>query len=435
MNNIYGGKPIGSGGYGCVFYPALRCTNKSTPHRKMISKLMERKYAEEEYSEIQQIKNKLKFIPFYENYFLLNNVSLCNPKPLQPKDFINFDEKCKSSEISKKSVNTNLHKYLILNLPYGGDDLKVFLANISNNKQFIQLNNLLVDFLFQAILPMNERNVYHSDIKDTNFLVQLKGKSKFIEHIRLIDWGQSLIYHRKNEIPKAWQNRTFQFNSPLSNVLFVTDFMNKYNDLYKQSNFHLSTESLHSVIRQLIDALLKVHPGHFKTYDYFLELLLKPVGEYKGEETTYHFVINYLSSVLTTFSRPHVGFDAISYINTVYVHIVDVYGLLSCYLTLVELLSERIETLNETEQKLNSYLRTFILKYMYLPRVEKYNLNELSEDMEYFNVFFKSHGSSHKEQKSRTILKTNASIRSKVLSRREKTLSNLKRKTLKKRFL
>ena len=55
-----GGKVLASGGFGCVFTPALRCEKSKTRKRNGVSKLMTNKHAIKEYNEIVQIKEKLK---------------------------------------------------------------------------------------------------------------------------------------------------------------------------------------------------------------------------------------------------------------------------------------------------------------------------------------------------------------------------------------
>ena len=54
-----GGKAIGSGGYGCVFYPALKCEGSTDREKNKISKLMPDDYAIQEYEEITRLKPKL----------------------------------------------------------------------------------------------------------------------------------------------------------------------------------------------------------------------------------------------------------------------------------------------------------------------------------------------------------------------------------------
>ena len=55
-----GGKVIASGGFGCVFSPALKCKGvKIRRGKNRISKLLTKKHALKEYNEIQIIKKKL----------------------------------------------------------------------------------------------------------------------------------------------------------------------------------------------------------------------------------------------------------------------------------------------------------------------------------------------------------------------------------------
>ena len=58
-----GGKVIASGGFGCVFSPALKCQGKKTRGKNRISKLLTKKHAISEYNEIKNFKKKLDKIP------------------------------------------------------------------------------------------------------------------------------------------------------------------------------------------------------------------------------------------------------------------------------------------------------------------------------------------------------------------------------------
>ena len=49
-----GGKVIASGGFGCVFNPALKCQGKKTRGKNRISKLLTKKHALSEYNEIKE---------------------------------------------------------------------------------------------------------------------------------------------------------------------------------------------------------------------------------------------------------------------------------------------------------------------------------------------------------------------------------------------
>ena len=113
-NLIKGGKVIASGGFGCIFKPALHCINEheqsdndsiNISNHNKISKLMSAKHAKDEYQQIQQFKSILHVIPNYEHYFLLNNITLCKPKPLTNEDLIRYDKKCKA--LTKKNIKSN----------------------------------------------------------------------------------------------------------------------------------------------------------------------------------------------------------------------------------------------------------------------------------------------------------------------------------------
>ena len=56
-----GGKVIASGGYGCVFSPALKCEGSSKRADNSITKLMTERHAKDEYDEINSIKETVRF--------------------------------------------------------------------------------------------------------------------------------------------------------------------------------------------------------------------------------------------------------------------------------------------------------------------------------------------------------------------------------------
>ena len=136
--NKSGGKVIASGGFGCIFSPALNCKtrkNKNDQNKQQISKLMTKKNAKSEYKEIIKFQSILKNIPHYKNYFLLNDFTLCQPKNLTKSDLKDYKKKCKAlnkKNITVKNVNRSLDKLLSLTMPYGGIDLKHFVKERSN---------------------------------------------------------------------------------------------------------------------------------------------------------------------------------------------------------------------------------------------------------------------------------------------------------------
>lgn len=104
MCDINGGKILASGGFGCVFSPPLKCIGKENkkPDPNTLSKLMLKKNAIREYDEILAIRKKLKDIPNYENYFLVNDFTICQPAKLSRSDLSNYSKKCKA--LKKHSI-------------------------------------------------------------------------------------------------------------------------------------------------------------------------------------------------------------------------------------------------------------------------------------------------------------------------------------------
>jgi hypothetical protein len=123
-NNKQGGKVLASGGFGCVFTPALKCIGKPNRDKNKISKLMTNKHAKDEYDELLYVNNKLKTIPNYKNYFLIDDFTLCKPSKLTKDDLKNYRE-CGALEkdgITKKNINDSLDKLLAFNIvlkPFG----------------------------------------------------------------------------------------------------------------------------------------------------------------------------------------------------------------------------------------------------------------------------------------------------------------------------
>jgi len=128
--NNKGGKVIASGGYGCVFDPALKCLGSSRREKNKISKLMIERHALKEYEEILTIREKLKNILDYEDYYLLNGSNICKPAKLTKTDINSFKEKCTAlpkENIDKDNINSKLDEMMLLNMPYGGLPLDDYL--------------------------------------------------------------------------------------------------------------------------------------------------------------------------------------------------------------------------------------------------------------------------------------------------------------------
>jgi hypothetical protein len=173
MKNSKGGKVIASGGYGCVFSPALKCEGTTKRETGKISKLMTSTRAKDEYAEIISIKEKLDKIENYKDYFLIYDLNLCKPAKLTPSDLKEYS-KCTAlpkDKITVKNINKRRNELISLNLPNGGLPVDDYLYVDGSFEKIYKLHLSLFRLLTEGIVPMNQMNVYHSDIKDSNILL------------------------------------------------------------------------------------------------------------------------------------------------------------------------------------------------------------------------------------------------------------------------
>jgi serine/threonine protein kinase len=239
-NKVSGGNALTSGGFGCFFKPALKCKNMNINYNpNLVTKLMTKKHALDEFKQIQMFKSILEHIPNYQNYFLVDGFSKCEPSELTNDDLIDFDENCKAlkkKNFTAKNINHNLNKILALNMPDGGIDVDDYIDSFKDKSGlaalYMNLNTSLVNLLVNGIDPMNKSQLYHCDVKGSNILVSLDNEKK----TRLIDWGLS-VYRKddnKTHIPDKLNRRPFQFNVPFSVILFNKKFIEKYNLFLKR---------------------------------------------------------------------------------------------------------------------------------------------------------------------------------------------------------
>jgi len=364
--NRSGGKVIASGGFGCVFKPALSCKN-GTPKVNGVSKLMSLKHAENEYNEINLIKHKLNMIPNYKNYFLIDEIDkLCVPDELSDADKGNFTDKCTALQkdgFTAQNINDSLNKLRVLSMPNGGITVKDYIYKDKSLNQIQQLNKKLIELLKNGIVPMNETGIYHGDIKDTNILVDTTVQP------RLIDWGLTTEYPIKKQIsnyhfswPVQWNNKSLQFNLPFSVILFSANFLKQYNeyiDEYGMPNEDdlLNIKNLDSFIVDYLYFWMEEERGigHIVTINAIVEIIYnldksKDKTDKIQKETqneyvvvyvkTIEIIVMYIRKILIKYTTKHTQFDTISidnYLNEVFIHNIDKWGFVSAYLPFLKM--------------------------------------------------------------------------------------------------
>jgi hypothetical protein len=100
------------------------------------------------------------------------------------------------------------------------------------------------------------------------------------------------------------------------------------------------------------------------------------------------YIVSYLTAIIIEFTRDH-KVDLLEYFNKVYRHIIDVWGFLTVYLSILELLAENYKRLNKYEVRLYDALKSLVLTQMYEPRIKPNNINELVKQIKGLNPLFK----------------------------------------------
>ena len=354
-----GGKVIGSGGYGCVFRPALRCNGSRKRVSKTISKLMFNKYVKREYMEITKYLPILQKIPNYKNYFIIEGANVCQPAPLTRSDLSNFDVKCKTlkkRDINSKNINSKLDKLSSLNLQDGGVELGTYIYSGLSLDGMKDLNMRMVQLLVNGILPMNKYHVYHADIKEANIVVDTS------KYVRLIDWGLSMYTASGKNIPGVLQDKPFQYNLPFSIILFNNTFKTMYSTFLKTTTY-LDNNSVGDFLKEYIEKWnTKRGKGHIKT---IISIWTDITGKQNIQDT---IIIPYLSAILLEYTR-NGQFDTMGYFKNVFLKLLDLWGFIICYTAFLDA--------GYKNEKINN----LIITYLFRMPTENINIDNLVHDL------------------------------------------------------
>ena len=339
MNYIKGGKVVDSGGYGCLFVPPLLCKGDNTKKKNIISKLMTKRLANREHKNNINIQKKLSSIPDWKHYFIFS-IKSCIPKKLTKKDLKQFNKKCKTltkKKYTKKTINSKIQDLKILQFPYGGKTLENYIyLHIANNfNLFVELNNNLINLLKNGIIPMNNKNVFHFDIKDTNILVGDTNK------LKLIDWGLSDIVTK--ELPQHIYNKSVQFNYPFTSILLNTSFLKKLIEFMKKNE---KEKNLVLFIKNYYndEISLLYGDGHF-------EYLKEVFSHFTSNKNPHDIVFKFCANSILQHMKNGI-FDHRTYFEKIFIKNVDIWGFLSIYMSFLLIKSKNIDKFKENIEKM-----------------------------------------------------------------------------------
>jgi hypothetical protein len=309
-------------------------------------------------------------------------------------------------------------------MPDGGLDVGDFIETITQNSQFIALNNSLINLLLHGILPMNKYNIYHCDVKESNILVNAAQGL----HAKLIDWGLSTKYDG-HKIPENVIDRPFQYNVPYSIVLFNDTFKKMYEN-FLDKNKNPSRSAIRAfVIDYIFIWNAKRGPGHIKYMinlmeNIFYSDLIHVNSENRREiiemEFLYHYIIEYLTAILVSFTKND-KFMQMEYFNNVFLKNIDVWGLVMTYYPIINILHENFKTLDKVELKLFNKLKHIFVVYLFERSTEPINVSNLVVELRELNMFFKQADRSSSKSKSITSLIKTIKNKRRLLSKKGST--------------
>ena len=350
----------------------------------------------------------MKKIPHYSNYFLIDGFNLCTPAPLDLEDLEKFKVKCSAlpkHKINEDNINESLDKLLALNMPDGGLPVDDFIELRGSYSVFIKLNNSLIDLLLHGIRPMNEKYIFHCDVKDSNILVDRTEETSELKP-RLIDWGLSTYYvPLKNSLfPKTWFNRPLQFNVPFSVILLTNTFYKKYTKFLKTNKEkELSNELLKPFVLDYLYFWIKERgAGHYKFINNIMyKLFSHDITNIENEEMkrtlietdfTVYYITNYSTNVLLhyTFFKKDGSLNLRIYLDNVFIHIIDVYGLITSYYPILNLYYDNYADLSPNEMKIFTTIKEIFIRYLYQERIVPINVNEVAEHLRRLNSLFEN---------------------------------------------
>lgn len=180
---------LSQGGFGCVYYPGLKCDNendsKKDANKKFVTKLQKKNFTSNNELNIGLTIKKNK----YYEFFFLPVVSQCrvNIRAYKKK----HEDELKECEVIKDEDA----KYMLMKIPYVKSKPVVeSIFNKTKNKKHIMISLIeLYVASLKAIRILIENNIVHFDLKSDNILYDTKNN-----HTKIIDFGLSIPIKKLN---------------------------------------------------------------------------------------------------------------------------------------------------------------------------------------------------------------------------------------------
>ena len=409
-----GGKVIGSGTYGCVFKPPLMCEDERERPKNYISKVMKRRNAQDEDREIKTILDLVKDIPNHEEYFMVSGVKLCKPQLPTVRDYEDYNKKChallrkgiKSWDFGKALRNGEI---MMLQIPDGGASIDDLFGEPLTEAEFSDINNALINLMVNGIVPLNNSNTLHMDIKGGNIVYSKRDKKA-----KLIDWGLAIHFDDPRMAPSYdLEQYSIMVNQPFTRLLFYKAFQYGLNALSKSPVITSVTDKSYTNLLPIYTKFLRdnyftnekakrIHV--FDTYfdgvghlDYILDILIYLLG---SPDRALDVIAQQIASAYLRFSFKdgiHYDFDENAFFYEVFRHNCDIHGFLYSYY-------DATSSRNRLDRKIRKDIRGILIKYLFsIDYADKrFPIREIARDLQSI-IKVPSPSPSHSPPKQKTV--------------------------------
>lgn len=370
--NQYGGDAIASGGFGCVFRPALKCRTGSVPHdatlnadTEYVSKLLYTQDAKDEMAESNSFGKTLQLIKDYEKYFIFP-IKRCKPKPLTKDDHREFDSVC-SKLVSNGYSSLNINKYLddfrILMIPNGGIDLNMFCEKNSKISYdlFKNINTSLIDLLENGIVKMNKLHLYHLDLKAHNVMLDIDNTRDNV-YTKIIDWGLSQKIKSSKNVYNQLKGRPLQFNLPPSIILLSNSFLDFIHDLYDDYDTVTLTRDIviDHVMKHLSNKYFKSFGNGHRDYINYMSRIIFDKTTHQNYHIKDYFIASYISDIILEYRKPSNSFDKSRFSKTLLSNC-DIWGFLITYLPFMKV--DNMDNQDSIKHDIRELFINYMVKY------------------------------------------------------------------------
>jgi hypothetical protein len=395
-----GGKVIGSGTYGCVFKPPLMCEDDTERPKNYISKVMNRRNAEEEDREIKRILDLVKHIPNHEDYYMVSGVKICKPKQPESEDLRDYNDKCyallrKNIYVLKFRDEIDKGNILMLQIPDGGASIDDLFREKLTIDEFTNINKAMIRLLNDGIGPLNESNILHMDVKGGNIVYSQKEKKA-----KLIDWGLALNYTNPNKVPgDEMEQYSIMVNQPFTRLLFYRDFVYELNAFSNERRIQdISDKSYKTLMpiyikylrdnyfkdkKQERDIIFSIKFDGVGHLDYILSMFPE-ISRLIGKSVNgLDIIAHQIASAYLTFSLKDGNlhnFDEDAFFSNVFRHNCDVFGFLYCYYDIIT--NKSFHKSMRTKMALTLMRFIYSIKYSH----QKYNIDKITTVLKEFNA-------------------------------------------------